>query len=610
MHISRIQIEEGFLDGLDLHFTTGLNVLIGARGTGKTSLIELIRFALGVNNFTSDARAHSEGHARAVLGSGQVIVTITLDNGDEVVASRSAMEDSPRVAGYYVSPLIFSQTEIEVLGLQSASRLRLLDGFVSDGVYISAEEDSLIGEIRSLCAEIASKRSDIEQLEQQLSSMPDIQRQLEELKPSEDQFSQASLAAATKTADLQKIVEQTSTLTVATAQYERFLNNNTRRQAAIRQIISQWGDDDAISVEAAALTEAGNLVTSAYKNILDTHTALDTANQKAQDAKKQIEIERLSAEAAARSLRQEIEEVQQGAGQIARKGQQLREQLANLTALSTLVDMRRRDLAAKVQQRDVGLDRLDALREERYKLRLEEAKKLNDRLNPRISVEVERAGQVEAYAGAIATMLRGSGLRYNELAQTIARAVSPRELMEWAETNNVDALSDAVSLPKERAARLLVALRDISLGEIGTLLVEDDACFNLLDGVDYKPISVLSMGQRCTVILPIILERLDTILIVDQPEDHIDNAFIADTLIKALVGRSSQGQIIFSTHNANIPVLGDAAQVTQLGSDGRRGYVAVSAPLNDSASVNAITTVMEGGSEAFRHRAEFYEQHQ
>ena len=47
MIIERVQVEEGFLDGLDLRFTKGLNVLIGPRGSGKTSVIELIRFCLG-----------------------------------------------------------------------------------------------------------------------------------------------------------------------------------------------------------------------------------------------------------------------------------------------------------------------------------------------------------------------------------------------------------------------------------------------------------------------------------------------------------------------------------------------------------------------------------
>lgn len=51
---------------------------------------------------------------------------------------------------------------------------------------------------------------------------------------------------------------------------------------------------------------------------------------------------------------------------------------------------------------------------------------------------------------------------------------------------------------------------------------------------------------------------MERILIVDQPEDHIDNAFIADTLIKSILARPANGQLLFSTHNANIPVLGSA----------------------------------------------------
>jgi ABC-type Mn2+/Zn2+ transport system ATPase subunit len=148
-------------------------------------------------------------------------------------------------------------------------------------------------------------------------------------------------------------------------------------------------------------------------------------------------------------------------------------------------------------------------------------------------------------------------------------------------------------------------LRESDLGELATCRVEDNATFQLLDGSDYKDVGQLSTGQRCTVILPIVLEHRDRILIVDQPEDHIDNAFIADTLIKAL-RRPADGQIILSTHNPNIPVLGEAQEVVHLGSDGQHGFVLTAAPLDDERIVTAITNVMEGGIEAFQKRARFY----
>jgi DNA-binding NarL/FixJ family response regulator len=96
---------------------------------------------------------------------------------------------------------------------------------------------------------------------------------------------------------------------------------------------------------------------------------------------------------------------------------------------------------------------------------------------------------------------------------------------------------------------------------------------------------------------------------VDQPEDHIDNAFIVDTLIQAILARPPSSQILFTTHNANIPVLGNANEVLQLGSNGRRGYVLTKGSLDEPRVVAAISTVMEGGVEAFERRAAFYRQY-
>ena len=55
MAIIRLQVEGGFLDGLDLPIAPGMTVIIGGRGTGKTSLIELIRFCLDAGALTTEA---------------------------------------------------------------------------------------------------------------------------------------------------------------------------------------------------------------------------------------------------------------------------------------------------------------------------------------------------------------------------------------------------------------------------------------------------------------------------------------------------------------------------------------------------------------------------
>ena len=127
--------------------------------------------------------------------------------------------------------------------------------------------------------------------------------------------------------------------------------------------------------------------------------------------------------------------------------------------------------------------------------------------------------------------------------------------------------------------------------------IDDGVTLYLLDGDDYK--DQLSTGQRCTVVLSVLLSHTGEALLVDQPEDNLDNAFVTETLVRAIIERKVQDQLIFATNNANIPVLGDAETVVLMELDGRRGFVKQARALDDPASVTAITDVMEGGARRF-----------
>jgi len=130
MIISRLEVEEGFLDGIQLDFVPGLNVLIGPRGCGKTSVIELCRFVLGVSAFTDGINAAARRHALAVLGSGQAAVRLS-GGGNEMLVTRTAAEEIGRSTSPMPAPppLILSQNEIELVGLDPIGRLRILDAF-------------------------------------------------------------------------------------------------------------------------------------------------------------------------------------------------------------------------------------------------------------------------------------------------------------------------------------------------------------------------------------------------------------------------------------------------------------------------------------------------
>ncbi|WP_250186107.1 AAA family ATPase [Escherichia coli] len=70
-----------------------------------------------------------------------------------------------------------------------------------------------------------------------------------------------------------------------------------------------------------------------------------------------------------------------------------------------------------------------------------------------------------------------------------------------------------------------------------------------------------SLGQRASALLLYVLsQRQNDVIIIDQPEDDLDNQTIYDDVIKLLREMKPHAQFIFATHNANFPVLGDAEQ--------------------------------------------------
>ena len=108
-----------------------------------------------------------------------------------------------------------------------------------------------------------------------------------------------------------------------------------------------------------------------------------------------------------------------------------------------------------------------------------------------------------------------------------------------------------------------------------------------------------SAGQRCTAIF----KRGP--LIVDQPEDNLDNRHIADTIAPALFQDKRARQIAFTSHNANLVVLTDSEQIALFDSDGSRGEVARGF-LCTSASSITEHVIEDGGRAALRLRYQKY----
>lgn len=122
-----------------------------------------------------------------------------------------------------------------------------------------------------------------------------------------------------------------------------------------------------------------------------------------------------------------------------------------------------------------------------------------------------------------------------------------------------------------------------------------------------KDIDKLSGGRKVAVLLSLLLQSDDpTPLVVDQPEDELDNRFLNDTIIPALHRLKGRRQVIFATHNANIVVNGDADQVIALEADAHHGRVYAAGAIEEPAVRQAILRTLDGGEEAFELRRAKY----
>jgi hypothetical protein len=125
-----------------------------------------------------------------------------------------------------------------------------------------------------------------------------------------------------------------------------------------------------------------------------------------------------------------------------------------------------------------------------------------------------------------------------------------------------------------------------------------------------RPLSELSPGQRCSAILPVLLLSGDTPLVIDQPEENLDNRLIRQVIVNILASMKLRRQVIVATHNPNLPVLGDAEQCIVLqASGGHEGTVIATGDLDSPKVASFITEIMEGGREAFQYRHTVYQSH-
>ena len=181
---------------------------------------------------------------------------------------------------------------------------------------------------------------------------------------------------------------------------------------------------------------------------------------------------------------------------------------------------------------------------------------------------------------------------------------APAELLEHLEADSLGVLGMSAAVQRTFRETMTSPRRR----QLAALRCRDRYVLELeVAGGSYRPLSELSGGQRVSLLLTLLLETTDDRpLVIDQPEDELDNRFLFETVLPALRKLKGRRQVVVATHNANIVVNGDADMVIQLEATADKGRVACAGAIDDPLVRDAIVETVDGGREAFRLRRRKY----
>ncbi len=179
-----------------------------------------------------------------------------------------------------------------------------------------------------------------------------------------------------------------------------------------------------------------------------------------------------------------------------------------------------------------------------------------------------------------------------------------KEVIEGDETKIVDLVAEVDKLNLEHKDKLKSS-KAISIGDFYSFLYAD--YLSVTPTVQYKntSLSKLSLGQKATVLIKIYLAQGDKPIIIDSHDDHLDNEFIMDELVRAIRQAKTYRQVILASNNGNVVINSDAEQIIIANRDnGEISYI--SGSIENPIIRDRAVKVLEGGSEAFRQRQQKY----
>lgn len=621
--IERIRFTGGYLDGVDIELSEHLNAVIGGRGTGKSTLLECIRFALDLEAFGKSAKSQHDAIIKSNLGNEKGMVELTLRSatmhGRKFVVSRKfggqpiVLDDQNQISPYQPKDLLpgielYGQNEIYEMTRDDQSRNQLIGRFL-DGEY--DQFDILIAKIKTRLKE------NREAIERALDQKSEIELDVERLPKLLEQAKQFQALGLDEKLKIIPTLEKEKQLS------ERVNNEVSRVKEAFLVLKDSLPDSvflsdtvihglphaDLLNQQRTLLDKFSQSLSGVFSQLeqlhSDTVSALLPIQQQLNTAIAQSELQ-------IETAFKEIPANQGKTGrQIGAEYQLLLKQIEQIRPKQAALQSRQAQIAELYNQRKKLLLELDQQTTTRACAVQKSMKKLNRQLEQKVLLTLNTEGHRQALVDyldhlgmdgigpkKLSWVLEGSFAPSN-LAATIRAGEAALQQIKWGATPSV--IQALCRLPENQ----LLALEEFVVPD--TMAIELNVAHGERDPL-FRPINELSTGQQCTALLHLLLLDNQDPLILDQPEDNLDNAFIAERIVTELRRAKLSRQFLFATHNANIPVFGDAEWIGVLRVEDNKGVISPEQQgAIDIPEIQRLAAdILEGGRSAFNQRREKY----
>lgn len=610
----------GLLDGQYIALNAGLNVMIGGRGAGKSTIIESLRFAFDLPPLGADAAKSHESMIKHLLGSRSAVSVLIFSPSPSpgYYLIERAYKQVARVrnqSGEIVADLkpsdiisdleVYGQHEISEITRHKSQLAELLGRFVGTDNESTISEDGIRERFRASRKRITDLDEKIAELDLALAALPGLKEQLK-------RFEETELAT--------RLQEQTS------VQHEkRILDDfsiSISRFELTGDALKPDGEypptvlppeeevklprrDDLAKVQAIsqdmhdAKVQAATVLEQAARKAAADLAAIRSKWQPKADA----------VEATYRSLKRELE----GDGFDPDAYLTVKGQVADLEPKQGEREQAASALTIEQKARQGIVDEWEKADRNAYRDLEKAAKKVNKKLKGTVRASVRPCSDL----GPLEQVLRDG--TEGQISQALTKLQELEDLLpsKLAATirKGVQALNDEFGFTASSSQKIAAG------GEKLALLVEEtrippEAVIELNVGRDdvenWKELDRLSAGQKATAVLMLLLLESDAPLIIDQPEDDLDNQFIAGHVVEKMRIAKKQRQFLFSSHNPNIPVLGDADQIIGLtpvvegGVDRTKIEQELCGSIDKEEVQELIKELLEGGEQAFSTRRRKY----